>query len=493
MLSTNMLILYPNARLILKSIFGKAFLAYLILLSFSTFSVALDPPAPRPNLLVILCDDLGYGDLSCFGHPHIRTPNLDRLANEGIRLTNCYAAAPVCSPSRVGLLTGRNPNRAGIYDWIPQGHAMHLSSDERTIATMLRDSGYQTGLFGKWHCNGRFNQPTQPQPNDHGFDHWYATQNNAAPSHENPKNFVRNGQPVGPQEGFSCRLVAHETSQWIRNRDDRSRPFFGFVCFHEPHEPVASPAPLVESYEGVVSDSDQAHYYANVENMDAAVGDLLETLTEEGLLENTLIFFTSDNGPETLNRYKSARRSHGSPGSLRGMKLWVYEGGIRVPGIVYWPKGIKPGQTIDEPVCSIDLMPTFSTLAGNSTDSPKSLDGADLTELLKKGTPIQRHTPLFWFYYRAFPKPKAALREGDWIVLGHWDGPDLPPGGSVQKGDVDLIKKHQLVDFELYNLKDDPAQSNNLATNDPERLDSLAKKLVEKFLEIQREGKYWDD
>lgn len=488
-----MTILIPDAPLTLKTILGKAFLAYMLLLYLSPLTVALEPPAPRPNILVILCDDLGYGDLSCFGHPHIRTPNLDRLANEGIRFTNCYAAAPVCSPSRVGLLTGRNPNRAGIYDWIPQGHTMHLSSDERTIASMLRDSGYDTGLFGKWHCNGQFNQPTQPQPNDHGFDHWYATQNNAAPNHENPTNFVRNGHPVGPQIGFSCRLVAQETSQWIRNRADRSKPFFGYVSFHEPHEPVASPVSLVEHYAQMVSDVDQAHYYANVENMDAAVGDLLDTLREIGLLENTLIFFTSDNGPETLNRYKSASRSHGSPGVLRGMKLWVYEGGIRVPGIAYWPKGIKPGQTIDEPVCSIDLLPTFSTLAGDSANSPKPLDGADLTELLKTGKPIQRRTPLFWFYYRAFPKPKAVLRDGDWIVLGHWDGPDMTPGGSLQKGDIDLIKKHQLVDFELYNVKEDPSQSVNLATSDPERLHSLSMKLVEKYSEIQGEGKLWND
>ena len=198
----------------------------------------------RPNILVILCDDLGYGDLACFGHPHIRTPNLDRLAEGGIRFTDCYSAAPVCSPSRVGLLTGRNPNRTGIYDWIPLGHPMHMAAEERTIANVLRNAGYDTGLFGKWHCNGVFNKPDQPQPDQHGFDHWYATQNNAAPSHENPTNFVRNGREVGPQFGFSCRLVAQEASHWISNRADRSKPFFGFVCFHEPHEPVASPLDL---------------------------------------------------------------------------------------------------------------------------------------------------------------------------------------------------------------------------------------------------------
>lgn len=447
---------------------------------------------PRPNIVVILCDDLGYGDLACFGHPHIRTPNLDRLAKGGIRFTDCYSAAPVCSPSRVGLLTGRNPNRAGIYDWIPRGHAMHLAADQPTLASMLGDAGYDTGLFGKWHCNGLFNKPDQPQPNDHGFDHWYATQNNAAPSHENPTNFVRNGDPVGPQVGFSCQLVAQEASHWIRSRKDQSKPFFSFVCFHEPHEPVASPMELVEGYTAVASNTDQAQYFANVENMDAAVGDLMKTLQELGLEENTLIFFSSDNGPETLDRYKTANRSHGSPGSLRGMKLWIYEGGIRVPGIAYWPKSIAPGQTVCEPVCSLDLLPTFANLSGGRIDKTKSIDGTDLTDLLTQGASPKRHTPLYWFYYRAYPKPKAALRDGDWMVLGHWDGPDLGPGGSVQKGDTDLIKQHKLVGFELYNIKNDPMQSQDLAGSEPERLDRLARKLREKYTQIQTEGRSWD-
>jgi arylsulfatase A len=447
----------------------------------------------RPNILVILCDDLGYGDLACFGHPHIRTPNLDRLAEGGIRFTDCYSAAPVCSPSRVGLLTGRNPNRTGIYDWIPLGHPMHMAAEERTIANVLRNAGYDTGLFGKWHCNGVFNKPDQPQPDQHGFDHWYATQNNAAPSHENPTNFVRNGREVGPQVGFSCRLVAQEASHWISNRADRSKPFFGFVCFHEPHEPVASPVDLVEQYARVARSKDEAQYFANVENMDAAVGDLMEALEEQGFAENTLVFFTSDNGPETLSRYKTAYRSYGTPGSLRGMKLWVYEGGIRVPGIAYWPKGIAPGQTVREPVCSLDLLPTFATLSGEDISTGKALDGTDLTGLLTNGAMLERSAPLYWFYYRAYPHPKAALRDGDWIVLGRWDGPDLGPGGSVQKGDVDLIKKHNLIGFELYNLKDDPSQSRDLASSEPERLQILAKQLIEKYTEIRSEGKRWSD
>ncbi|MAF09634.1 arylsulfatase, partial [Candidatus Poribacteria bacterium] len=144
----------------------------------------------RPNFVVFLCDDLGYGDLACYGHRAIRTPNLDALADEGVRLTDCYAAAPVCSPARAGLMTGRTPNRCGIYNWIPAGSPMHLQASETTVAGLLRDAGYATAVAGKWHLNGKFNSPDQPQPGDHGFDHWFATQNNAVPSHKDPINFV---------------------------------------------------------------------------------------------------------------------------------------------------------------------------------------------------------------------------------------------------------------------------------------------------------------
>ena len=432
-----------------------ALIALVVLFNPAWFDTPSLPAAERPNFLVILCDDLGYGDLGCFGHKSIKTPHLDKLATEGIRFTDCYAAAPVCSASRAGLMTGRTPSRVGVYDWIPPGHVMHLRKGELTIATLLKQAGYSTCHVGKWHLNGKFNSKEQPQPGDHGFEHWMSTQNNAGPSHENPVNFVRNGQRVGPTQGYSCQIVVDESIKWLRKIRDPKKPFFQFVCFHEPHEPIASPPDLVAQYPDAKKEG-EALYYANVTNMDRAVGRLLAYLDEAKLTENTLVFFTSDNGPETLLRYPAGWRSHGSPGPLRGMKLHVYDGGIRVPSIIRWPARVKRGSISSEPICNLDLLPTFCELGGVKLPQDRPLDGTSLVSLLDD-KPFNRQQPLFWHYYRSISGPKAAMRIGDYMILGSWEQAKLPPG-SVQQGDMEILKERKLVSFELYNLKNDIGQ-----------------------------------
>lgn len=451
----------------------------------------------KPNVVVILCDDLGYGDLACFGHPAIRTPNLDRMAKEGVKLTACYSAAPVCSSSRAGLITGRMPSRTGVYDWIPAGHPMHLRSSEITIASLLKQAGYETCHVGKWHLNGEFNKPTQPQPGDHGFDHWFSTQNNAAPSHENPRNFVRNGTAVGPREGFSCQLVADEAIRWLDGRKQSENPFFLFVCFHEPHEPVASPADLVATYldeEGPKArNEDEAHYFANVTNVDLAVGRLLDTLKDRGVDDNTLVVFTSDNGPETLNRYSNATRSYGSPGPLRGMKLWLYEAGIRVPGIVRWPGVIDAGQENDIPVCSVDLLPTLCELAGVETPRDRPLDGTSLVPLLA-GKPFERSKPLVWDYFNAIDGPKAAMRIDDHVLIGQRTFPHgirTEGRGNVDPQTMPVIKAERIGRFELYNLRNDLGQKHDLATEKANLVEKLSPILVERHREVREEGPVW--
>ena len=422
--------------------------------------------AERPNIVVLLCDDLGYGDLQCYGHPHIKTPNLDRMAKRGARLTHCYSAAPVCSPSRVGLLTGRSPNRAGVYDWIPAAKGprpdardrVHMRESEQTLPGLLKQAGYRTCLTGKWHCNSRFNQPSQPQPNDFGFDHYLATQNNASPSHQNPDNFVRNGQRIGKVEDFSCQFVMEEAIQWLNRTAYQAKPFFLFVPFHEPHEPVASPDDLVAEYQSVASSDDEAQYCANVANVDAAIGRLTRELDRLGERDNTLMFFTSDNGPETLNRYRNANRSYGSPGPLRGMKLHTTEAGFRVPGILTWPAKIDAGQVIDRPISSLDLLPTLCGLAKAKIPAELELDGCDFLPLLE-GKSRPRSKPLLWVYFNAINEHRVAMRDGRWKVLGKLNGGQLPKLQNVTKRSLPQVQNARVTDVEIYDMWSDNGES----------------------------------
>ena len=311
------------------------------MLALTTSILAADAP---PNIVIFLADDLGYGDLGCYGHPIIQTPNLDAFAKQGTRLTQCYAACAVCSPSRSAILTGRTPYRNGVFTWIPEGREIHLRTSEIALPKLLKESGYATCHVGKWHLNGHFNKPTQPQPNDHGYDWWLATQNNAAPSHENPSNFVRNGQPVGKLEGYSSGLIVDEATTWLKQHRDKSKPFLLSVWTHEPHYPIKSAPEFKAKYPDLTDDVQREHH-ANVTQLDHAFGKLMRTLDELKLADNTVVFFTSDNGPEG-DGIKSPGR--GSTGGLRGRKRAVYEGPrhqevhARVQGIAWRDPVVSP-------------------------------------------------------------------------------------------------------------------------------------------------------
>ncbi len=474
----------------MPSIIRRFLSTALLVMSLPADVHAADAPA-RPNFLIILCDDLGYGDLACYGNKTIQTPNLDNLAAQGMRLTDGYSASPLCSPARCGLMTGRTPSRCGVYSWIAAGNPMHLRPDETTIATLLKNAGYDTCHSGKWHLNGHFNDSRHTQPGDHGFNHWFSTQNNAGPSHHNPNNFVRNGRTVGEIEGYSCQIVADEAIHWLKSLRDPAKPFFAYVCFHEPHEPIDSPPDLVALYPQATREG-EALYYANVTNMDRAVGRLMAALEELDVADNTLVFFTSDNGPETLNRYKGSWRSHGSPGPLRGMKLHIHDGGIREPGILRFPGRIEPGTECGEPVCSLDVLPTFCELAGVDVPQTKTLDGASFTPIFTGGT-LRRTKPLFWHYYGAAQNRQVAIRDGDWKLVAGWDGPaDLPTGGSLTPPIVPALKKSGLVNFELYNLRDDIGERHDLSADEPERLAKMIEVVRAMYAEVIAEGPVWE-
>ena len=453
------------------------------------------PLQQRPNFVIVLCDDLGYGDLACYGHKVIQTPHVDRFAEESLKLTSCYAAHPNCSPSRTGMMTGRTPMRVGIHSWIPMLSPMHVRKREITVATLLRQAGYATCLSGKWHLNGRFNLPGQPQPSDHGFDHWFATQNNALPSHENPDNFVRNGKPVGKLEGFSAQLVTDEAVAWLTKLRDKEKPFFLFVNYHEPHDPIASAPRFTKRY----SDKGQrsrfqpdisslAAHHGNVTQMDDAFGRLMKTLDEQNLSQNTMVFFTSDNGPAIIKSHP-----HGSAGPLRGKKGVVYEGGIRVPGMIRWPGHVTPGTVSNVPLSGVDVLPTLCEIVGIDPPKDRAIDGTSFLPLLSN-KPIRRTTPLYWHFHQSREvenRPKVAMRIGSWKILATLTGRRIEPYADIRAADQRLIKSAELDTFELYNLDDDIGETTDRAESEPKRLAEMSAKLRQMFREVQKESPTW--
>ena len=266
---------------------------------------------------------------AAFGHPRIQTPNLDAFARQGVRLTQCYAASAVCSPSRSAILTGRTPHRNGVYTWIAESSEVHLRTSEIALPRLLRDAGYATCHVGKWHLNGKFNDPAQPQPNDHGYDHWLATQNNAAPSHKNPSNFVRDGLPVGhapgllgPARGGRGDRLAQQQARLGPSLSSSPSGRTSRTCRSRPTRTSRSRTQDMPE--------DFRQHHGNVTQLDFAFGRLMKALDEQKLIDSTFVFFTSDNGPEG-DGLKD--RTRGSSRRAARRKRSMYEGGIRVPGI----------------------------------------------------------------------------------------------------------------------------------------------------------------
>lgn len=405
--------------------------------------------ADRPNIVVLVADDMGYGDLGCFGHPRIRTPVLDRMAKEGVRFTSFYSGAPICSPSRAALFTGRHPYRVGIRDWIDHDTGVHLPRSEVTIARLLKGVGYTTGLSGKWHLNSRFDGD-EPTPGDFGFDHWFATQNNAP--HIDPGNYVRDGKKVGPLKGADSTLIVDEALAFIAGAGQR--PFALFVTFHAPHEQVAAPEKYTAMYADV-GDPTKRDYYGSISLIDAEVGRLLAGLDARGLRERTLVLFTSDNGPQELLGYPKAIHSHGSAGPLRGHKLSMYEGGYRVPAILRWPGHARPGSESAEPVGFVDLLPTLCAVAGLAPPADRTLDGVNVLPVLD-GRPADRPHPLAWQFDFA--------KEGPWTI-------------SLRRGPWKLLADARRERFALYNLVDDVGERRDLAAERADLVKELRSEL----------------
>lgn len=441
-------------------------LTALLIVATAIVGPAAAAEAPKPNVVIVLADDMDYGDLGCYGHPLIKSANLDRFAGESMRFTQGYAACAVCSPSRSAILTGRTPYRNGVYNWIPEGSEIHLRTSEVTVATLLRRLGYATCHVGKWHLNGLFNSPKQPQPNDHGYDWWLATQNNAGPSHKNPDNFVRNGKAVGEIQGFSSGIIVDEAIRWLDKERDKAKPFLLSVWFHEPHLPIETDLRFRELYPDFLkSDPDRAQHHGNITQADEAFGRLMQALQRLGVADNTIVFFTSDNGPEGTGL---TARTRGTTGGLRGRKRSVYEGGIRVPFMVRWPGHVRPGTTSDEPVVGSDLFTTICTVTRAPIPQDRPIDGVSLLPAFE-GKHLERPIPLYWRCAIAPEEFKIAMRQGDYTLLAN----------------------PALTKFELYNLKTDVKQTTDLKAQEPARFDAIRQTLIRLNTEIEAEGPPW--
>ncbi len=405
----------------------------ILLLGFLLPGAGGSAAAAAPNIVLILADDLGYGDLGIYGNSLIKTPHLDRLAGEGVRLTNFYASANVCTPSRAGLLTGRYAIREGLAEGtITVDDTRGLPADATTIADMLRQRGYRTALVGKWHLGHHL--PEQ-RPNAHGFDFFYGLlQPNDAPG----VVLYRNAEPVGEplDQGALTRLFTEEAIEFIEPSEGGAKlPFFLYLSYSAPH------IPLVPSSKFAASS--QAGAYGDVvQELDWGVGKLLEALERAGAAANTLVVFTSDNGPFP----------EGGTGGLRGGKGTAWEGGHRVPLIARWPGHIPAGVTSDGMAMNIDLLPTLQAITGAALPAGRKLDGKNIAGLLKGGADSP-HEALYYFSNERI----AAVRTRNWkmLVQARYLGIDrrLPEHG------VHL----------LFDMRTDPAERYSMAAHRPDK------------------------
>ena len=398
----------------------------------------------RPNFIVFLTDDQGYGDLSCMGATDFRTPHIDALAARGVRFTNWYSNSPVCSPSRAALLTGRYPGNAGVRA-ILAGHrtASGLPPQVPTLAAALRAQGYRTAMCGKWHLG--LAEGSRPQ--DHGFEHSFCFMAGCIDyySHifywgqgrdQNPLHDLwEDGREVYANGRYFTEMVAERAVRFIRDGAGGAAPFFLYVPFNAPHYPLHAPAEYVDRFRHLPPD--RRIMAAMLSAVDDAVGRIVAELQRQGILEDTCIFFQSDNGPsrETRNWLDGRQDPYygGTAGALRGHKFSLYDGGIRVPGIFSWPGRLPGGRVLDEVGVAMDVFPTFLRAAGGDP-AAYALDGSDLLPLLLDGAHSPHaDAPVFWEMGK-----QTAVRQGRWkLVLNGQQVEGADPEDAVHLADLD--------------------------------------------------------
>lgn len=422
----------------------------------------------QPNMIIILTDDQGYGDLSCMGSTDFRTPHIDSLAREGARCTNWYSGSPVCSPSRASLLTGCYPGHAGVRA-ILAGHrrATGLTAEVPTIATAVKELGYQTAAVGKWHLGLK----EESRPLSNGFDYFYGfmagcldyyshifywsmADGKTDPTHdlwEGNEEIYDNGR-------YLTEMISEKAVEKIREMNAEDKPFLLYVAYNAPHYPMHAPQKYLDRFPDLPWD--RRIMAAMISAVDDGVGQIRDELERLGIDRDTLIYFQSDNGPSRESRNWLDGRGDpyygGTPGGLKGHKFSLYEGGIRVPGIFCWPGQIPGGQVIDEPCAAMDVFPTLLKIAGGDPGK-YTLDGMDVMGVLTEGEKTP-HDVIYW---------------------------EMEGQTALRRGDYKLVLNGRLVEEEtpkepvfLADLSKDPGETVNLA----EKLPELTKALTEEAL-----------
>ncbi|TWT84325.1 Arylsulfatase [Planctomycetes bacterium CA13] len=450
-------------------------------------TASADDQPVRPNIVLCMADDLGWGDVGYNGHPHIKTPHLDQMAKAGARLDRFYVGSPLCVPSRAGLLTGRIATRCGISNH--RGAVSHLKAEELTIAELVKSKGYTTGHFGKWHLgmltpDYKGDKDVLMTPGMAGFDEWFASPSSVATHNpytdpggigralggqSSPKpidlraGYIHNGNPLDePIEGCAAEIVMDRAIPFIRESTKKEQPFLAVIWFNPPHTPVVGhPKYMKEMYSGLPEN--QQHYYSLATAIDAQMGRLRQELRDLGIADDTLLAFTSDNGPgPPIGRTKKAEaRLQGSAGSFRERKASLYEGGIREPGLIEWPSQIKSGTVVKTPCSTLDYLPTLAKLLGIELPN-RPYDGVDILPILR-GEGQERGEPIA-FYFR----DAVALSGERFKLVSAEQSKGKRSGGAVSFTD----KK-----FELFDLENDPGEKNDIAQKHPKVVKEMKSQL----------------
>lgn len=399
------------------------------------------PPA-RPNILVIVGDDMGYADVGTHGCPDIPTPHLDDLARSGVRFTNGYVSGPYCSPTRAGLLTGRYQTRFG-HEFNPSGPQQGLPPGETTLADRLRTAGYKTGLVGKWHLG----EGPKKHPQTRGFDEFIGFLGGAH-DYFRREGILRDMAPAGG-EGYLTDALGDEAIAFVERH--KAEPFFLYLAFNAVHTPIQANEDRLRQFASI-PDKRRRTYAAMMSAMDESIGKVLTKLSAEGLLENTLIVFISDNGGPVM---KGVTVNGSSNSPLRGSKRTTLEGGIRVPFFVSWPKAIPAAQTYDRPVIQLDIFPTVLAAAGVDLQPAWQVEGVNLLPFVRgqstaAGAP---HDALYWRFGR-----QMAVRQGDWKLVKYDLAAENGQGTSPAR---------------LYRLADDIGEATDLAAQHPDKVRAL--------------------